>query len=422
MSKAITHNPKNRSLPKAATGIQGLDEITGGGLPRGRPTLVCGSAGCGKTLLAIEFLVRGATEFGEPGVFLAFEETADELAQNVRSLGFDLEDLAEQNKLLVDFVHVERSEIEEAGEYDLEGLFIRLGHAIDSRTRSRTLGALPGIAAAAGAATAVRQRTRAVCALWERGRRGWPRHPTVRGNATQSLHRGRVRPKGDPLERVLEEIRRIAFSDLRQIAEWDGSDGIRLTRSDTLTDEAAACIAEVVDHSKSPIERGGDQAHPEHVEILDRHVKVKLHDKLEALNLLAKHLGLLKEPEAAQNRPLFPRGFFAALITRDPSKLEAYRSRSVRSTCAGCALRERSASNLPGRAESRRLPAGRTECCGVRGHSRQLLDGVPGGHRPQRRRFPVGDLVKSRKPRILNVPILTPPLWLFCGRRPSVAG
>ena len=133
MSKAaINRTPNNRALPKTATGIQGLDEITGGGLPRGRPTLVCGSAGCGKTLLAMEFLVRGATEFGEPGVFMAFEETAEELAQNVRSLGFNLESLAEQNKLLVDFVHVERSEIEETGEYDLEGLFIRLGHAIDS--------------------------------------------------------------------------------------------------------------------------------------------------------------------------------------------------------------------------------------------------------------------------------------------------
>jgi circadian clock protein KaiC len=129
---AINHSPKNGSLPKAATGIPGLDEITGGGLPRGRPTLVCGSTGCGKTLLAMEFLVRGATEFGEPGVFMAFEETAEELAENVRSLGFDLEGLAEQNKLLVDFVHVERSEIEETGEYDLEALFIRLGHAIDS--------------------------------------------------------------------------------------------------------------------------------------------------------------------------------------------------------------------------------------------------------------------------------------------------
>src|SRR5687767_2714038 len=119
-------------LPKAPTGIQGLDEVTGGGLPQGRPTLVCGSAGCGKTLLAMEFLVRGATQFGEPGVFLAFEETAEELAQSVRSLGFDLDELAEQQKLLVDYVHVERGEIEETGEYDLEGLFIRLGHAIDT--------------------------------------------------------------------------------------------------------------------------------------------------------------------------------------------------------------------------------------------------------------------------------------------------
>jgi circadian clock protein KaiC len=133
MSKAaINHDSKSRSLPKAATGIQGLDEITGGGLPRGRPTLVCGGAGSGKTLLAIEFLVRGATEFGEPGVFLTFEETIEELGQNISSLGIDLDDLAEQNKLLVDFVRVERSEIEETGEYDLEGLFIRLGHAIDS--------------------------------------------------------------------------------------------------------------------------------------------------------------------------------------------------------------------------------------------------------------------------------------------------
>jgi circadian clock protein KaiC len=133
MSKgAINQNQKSRSLPKAATGIEGLDEITGGGLPRGRPTLVCGSAGCGKTLLAMEFLVRGATQFGEPGIFMAFEETADELAQNVRSLGFDLEELADQQKLVVDYVQVERSEIEETGEYDLEGLFIRLGHAIDS--------------------------------------------------------------------------------------------------------------------------------------------------------------------------------------------------------------------------------------------------------------------------------------------------
>jgi circadian clock protein KaiC len=121
-----------RALPKAPTGIQGLDEITLGGLPRGRPTLVCGGAGCGKTLLAMEFLVRGATNYGEPGVFLAFEETAEELTKNVRSLGFDLDHLVAQEKLALDFVRVERSEIEETGEYDLEGLFVRLGYAIDS--------------------------------------------------------------------------------------------------------------------------------------------------------------------------------------------------------------------------------------------------------------------------------------------------
>jgi len=120
------------SLPKSPTGIPGLDEITGGGLPAGRPTLVCGSAGAGKTMLAIEFLVRGATEFDEPGVFMMFEENAAELIANVRSLGFDLDQLVAQKKLKLDHVHIERSEIEETGEYDLEGLFIRLGHAIDS--------------------------------------------------------------------------------------------------------------------------------------------------------------------------------------------------------------------------------------------------------------------------------------------------
>ena len=122
----------NPQLPKSPTGIQGLDEITGGGLPRGRPTLVCGGPGCGKTLLAMEFLVRGAAQYDEPGVFMAFEETAADLTQNVRSLGFDLDDLQKKKKLVVDFVRVERSEIEETGEYDLEGLFIRLAHAIDS--------------------------------------------------------------------------------------------------------------------------------------------------------------------------------------------------------------------------------------------------------------------------------------------------
>lgn len=123
---------KRPQLPKAPTGIQGLDEITGGGLPQGRPTLVCGGAGCGKTLLAMEFLVRGATQFNEPGVFMAFEETAKDLTQNVASLGFDLNDLVAHKKIVLDFVYIERSEIEESGEYDLEGLFIRLGEAIDS--------------------------------------------------------------------------------------------------------------------------------------------------------------------------------------------------------------------------------------------------------------------------------------------------
>jgi circadian clock protein KaiC len=122
----------NHDLPKTPTGIQGLDELTGGGLPKGRPSLLCGSAGCGKTLVAMEFLVRGAMEFGEPGVFMAFEERTGELAANFASLGHDLNALVAQQKLVLSFVHIERSEIEETGEYDLEGLFIRLGHAIDS--------------------------------------------------------------------------------------------------------------------------------------------------------------------------------------------------------------------------------------------------------------------------------------------------
>ena len=121
-----------KKLPKSLTGIQGLDEITEGGLPTGRPTLICGSAGCGKTLLAMEFLVRGATQFNEPGVFMAFEETAKDLTQNVASLGFDLDALVADKKIVLDFVYIERSEIEETGEYDLEGLFIRLGQSIDS--------------------------------------------------------------------------------------------------------------------------------------------------------------------------------------------------------------------------------------------------------------------------------------------------
>jgi circadian clock protein KaiC len=120
------------SLPKSATGIAGLDDITQGGLPSGRPTLICGAAGCGKTLLAVTFLVNGATRFGEPGVFMSFEERAEDLAANVASLGYDLDGLVGDGKLAIDYVRVERSEIEETGEYDLEGLFLRLGFAVDS--------------------------------------------------------------------------------------------------------------------------------------------------------------------------------------------------------------------------------------------------------------------------------------------------
>lgn len=119
-------------LPKAPTGINGLDEITGGGLPKGRPTLICGGAGCGKTLMSMEFLVRGATELNEPGVFVAFEETTAELTQNVASLGFDLDDLVDRGLLALDFVEVEPSELANTGDFDLTGLFIRLGYAIDS--------------------------------------------------------------------------------------------------------------------------------------------------------------------------------------------------------------------------------------------------------------------------------------------------
>src|SRR5690606_32885322 len=104
-----------QALPKAPTGILGLDEITLGGFPRGRPTLVCGSAGCGKTLLAMEFLIRGATQFDEPGAFITFEETEGELASNVRSLGFDVEELVRQEKLVFDHIQIERQQIEEAG-------------------------------------------------------------------------------------------------------------------------------------------------------------------------------------------------------------------------------------------------------------------------------------------------------------------
>jgi circadian clock protein KaiC len=136
-------NSRNHStlqqLPKVPTGITGLDEITGGGVPAGRPTLVCGAAGCGKSLLAVEFLIRGITQFGEPGVLMTFEESAEDIKKNVASLGFDVPRLVAQRKLFIDQVQVNRSEIEENGEYDLEGLFIRLGHAVNSTKAKRVV-------------------------------------------------------------------------------------------------------------------------------------------------------------------------------------------------------------------------------------------------------------------------------------------
>jgi circadian clock protein KaiC len=128
--KATSSHPEG--IRKSPTGINGFDEITAGGLPTGRPTLVCGGPGCGKTLFAMQFLVSGATRFGEPGVFMSFEENAEELTQNVASLGFDLAELRESGRIAMDFVQVQRDEIEETGSYDLEGLFVRLGYAIQS--------------------------------------------------------------------------------------------------------------------------------------------------------------------------------------------------------------------------------------------------------------------------------------------------
>ena len=129
----------DRQLKKSPTGITGLDEITFGGLPKGRPTLVCGGPGSGKTLFGIEFIVNGVQKFNEPGVILAFEEKGEELAVNVASLGFDLEKLQAEKKVKIDYVHVDKAEIEETGEYDLSGLFIRLDHAIKSIKAKRVL-------------------------------------------------------------------------------------------------------------------------------------------------------------------------------------------------------------------------------------------------------------------------------------------
>ena len=139
MRRPNRSSPNPKPLAKAPSGIHGFDEITLGGLPRGRPTLVCGSAGCGKTLFGMEFLIRGALQFGEPGVCMTFEERAQDLVQNVASLGFDLQKMIDSGKIAVDHVHIDRSQIEETGEYDLEGLFVRLNHAIDSIGAKRVL-------------------------------------------------------------------------------------------------------------------------------------------------------------------------------------------------------------------------------------------------------------------------------------------
>jgi circadian clock protein KaiC len=149
------------ALAKSPTGIAGLDEITWGGLPKGRPTLIFGKAGCGKTVPAIEFLIHGALEHNEPGVLVAFEETADDLTANIASLGYDLTDLCARKKLVIDYINIERSEIEEAGEYDLGGLFVRLGYAIDSIGAKRVvLDAIEAIFAALPNAFVVRAELR----------------------------------------------------------------------------------------------------------------------------------------------------------------------------------------------------------------------------------------------------------------------
>jgi circadian clock protein KaiC len=132
-TKAVRAKPtKLRQLRKSLTGVSGFDDITQGGLPQGRTTLVCGAAGCGKTLFGMQFLVRGALDHGEPGAFVAFEESEDDLAKNVASLGFDVGELERKKLLIIEHIRVEASEIEENGEYDLEGLFIRLGIALDA--------------------------------------------------------------------------------------------------------------------------------------------------------------------------------------------------------------------------------------------------------------------------------------------------
>jgi circadian clock protein KaiC len=134
MPKTKTASPGtvHSLLEKAPTGIEGFDEITFGGLPRGRPTLIAGNAGCGKTLFGMEFLARGALQYDEPGVIFSFEESGEELEKNFSSLGFEVRDLVRRKMLILEHVTIERNEIEETGEYDLEGLFVRLDYAIKS--------------------------------------------------------------------------------------------------------------------------------------------------------------------------------------------------------------------------------------------------------------------------------------------------
>lgn len=130
MSSSKKSSPKG--IEKASTGIQGLDEITFGGLPKGRPTLICGNTGCGKTILALEILIRGAIEFNEPGVFFAFEETKEDIIKNIASMGYDIVDLEKKKLLLIEYIYVDTRGYEETGEYDLEGLFIQISSAVQS--------------------------------------------------------------------------------------------------------------------------------------------------------------------------------------------------------------------------------------------------------------------------------------------------
>jgi circadian clock protein KaiC len=135
---AVKSTP-SRAVAKVPTGLSGLDQVLNGGVPRGRNTLIIGGPGSGKTLIGMEFLLRGARDFGEPGICMSFEETDQQLKANVASLGHNLDALVRAGKLFIDYVYIERREIEETGEYDLEGLFIRLEHAIKCIKAKRIL-------------------------------------------------------------------------------------------------------------------------------------------------------------------------------------------------------------------------------------------------------------------------------------------